>query len=139
MWYVAECIRECTFKGVRRRPGSLYEGPERPPHHFRIVEAREDGAAPASAGRNICPFCGNELPVAPAPGGAAKLAEPAEPAEDPGKTEGQLKGMNKEKLAAYAATLGLELAGELSKAGMIEAVQAREAELFAAGDGEMTA
>ena len=137
MWYKAECIRECTFRGVRRRPGSLYEGPVKPPHHFRIIEARKDGTA-ESPRRNVCPFCGNELPAALALSAADSFEEPltgpgAEGSDDPGKKENQLKAMNKEKLAAYAGTLGLELEPGLNKAEMIEAIQAREVELFAQG------
>jgi hypothetical protein len=124
MWYRAKCIKECIFRGVRRRPGSIYEGPVKPPRHFEIIEEREDGAA-SVAQRNVCPFCGNEIPAAE----IGPPLVPRAPEDDPGKKFHQLKAMNKTELVAYGEQIGFSLDMALTKDEMIERIQDREAEL----------
>lgn len=49
MWYKARCVRECIFKRVRRLPGSIYEGPDKPPHHFVVLEGIPDAVPEGEA------------------------------------------------------------------------------------------
>ena len=142
MWYKAKCVRECIFRGVRRKPGQIYEGPVKPPVHFEILEKRADDTSVVTK-RTVCPFCGNEQLSAEDRANGVHLtqaeydellamAEQAKTAggdDDPGKKYNQLKSMNKDKLVEYAKTLGLELEMAASKESMIDTIQAREAEI----------
>lgn len=160
MWYRARCKKECIFRGVRRRPGSIYEGPHKPPEHFEILDTRKDDGTAVLNRRNVCPFCGAELPASNDTSANAlreeiealkrELAEAREQIgsgagteDDPGYRKSQLARMKwddlfrigTEELDLDFNALSEQQGKTITREQMIDLIQEREVELANLGKG----
>lgn len=106
VWYKAECIRECIFNGVRRKPGDIYEGHVKPPHHFEIIGESEYADIPVPD-KDTCPYCGNAIPASGGKKAATARADVAEGTSILSRS--RLNMMNKDELTAYGLSHGIEL------------------------------